>query len=89
MLPSSNSAPASLEAALLAKLEERLRVVADREFYQRDAVGHLAELQRVSEELAELVRHLPPQLDPMLRHYLERQSYVKAIEFLRARHKAP
>jgi hypothetical protein len=42
----------------------------------------------VSDELAELVRHLPPQLDPMLRHYLERQSYVKAIEFLRARHKA-
>jgi hypothetical protein len=74
-----------LEAGILAVLEERLRVVADRDFYQRDPAGHLAELQRVSEKLAEMVRQLPPTLDPMLRHYLERQSYVKAVEFLRAR----
>lgn len=70
--------------ALRTALEHRLAVVADREFYQRDAAGHLAALQAASEKLDALVEQLPPNADPQLRHYFERQSYTKALEFLRA-----
>lgn len=67
---------------LLAALRYRLDVVADREFYQRDPAAHLAALQDAAARLEALVAQLPDSTDPMLRHYLERQSYLKAIAWL-------
>lgn len=74
---------ASLLDAVREALETRLAVVADRDFYARDAEGHLRALQAASAQLDEAVKHLPADTDPRLRHFLERQSYLKALEFLR------
>jgi len=71
-------------AELLAALEERLAVVADRELYHRDPAAHLAALQHAASRLETIIQSLPPETDPMLRHYLERQSYLKAIDWLKA-----
>ena len=61
--------------------EENLRQ-ALQEFMQaatrRDAATVSATLQRVME----LEKQLGPDASPMLRHYLERRSYQKALEFL-------
>ncbi len=76
-----------MDARLLAlrdALRLRLETVADRGFYERDAAGHLARLQAVSAQVDSLAAEVSPTADPMLRHYLERQSYVKALEFLDA-----
>ncbi|HEY5892095.1 MAG TPA: hypothetical protein VIT91_02585 [Chthoniobacterales bacterium] len=73
---------ASVESQLVEALRERLRVIADREFYQRDPEGHLAALQRVSGEIETLQVKLPQPLDPQLAHFLERRSYDKALAFL-------
>jgi len=65
-------------------LQWRLDVVTDRELYEQDPEAHLEKLKLASEKVERLARELPPDADPMLRHYLERQSYVKALDWLRA-----
>lgn len=65
-------------------LQARLDVVADRAFYERDAAAHLEKLQAASLSVDRLSLELPADTDPMLRHFLERQSYVKALDWLRA-----
>lgn len=67
---------------LTESLRERLRIIADRTWYQRDPAGHLAALQSVSEKIEQLASILPPPVDPRLAHFLERRSYDKALEFL-------
>jgi len=69
---------------LATALRERLSVIADREFYTRDAVGHLAKLRSVSERILELQKSLPAPVDPQLAHFLERSSYDKALLFIEA-----
>jgi len=69
---------------LQAALQRRLAVVGDRAFYERDAEAHLAELIAASAEVDRLAAEIAPAADPTLRHYLERQSYVKALDWLRA-----
>ncbi len=64
-------------------LQERLDVVADRSLYERDAAAHLEKLQTVSAAVDHLAQGLPTGADPMLRHFLERQSYVKALDWLK------
>jgi hypothetical protein len=66
-------------------LQVRLDVVADRALYERDSSAHLASLQAASETVDRLTQALPDSTDPMLRHYLERQSYVKALDWLKSR----
>ena len=74
--------PSPVYQQLADGLRERLRVIADRESYQRDAPAHLQQLQAASERIAELQARLPRPLDPMLAHYLERCSYDKALAWL-------
>lgn len=69
-------------AELLTLLKRRLEIVADRDWYQRDPAGHLAGLQKAAAALEERIARLPSDVDPMLRHYLDRQSYLKACEWL-------
>ena len=71
--------------ALAVALKERLALIADRAFYQRDPAAHLAALQAVSERITALTAQLPPGLDPQFAHYLQRCSYDKALAFLEAR----
>jgi hypothetical protein len=72
------------ESALIAALEERLQIIADRAWYARDAAGHLAALQSVSERIGALSLALPAPVDAQLRHFLERSSIDKALAHLRS-----
>ncbi len=65
-------------------LQRRLDVVTDRAFYERDAAAHLEQLKAASAKVNALSRAVGFAADPMLRHYLEKQSYVKALDFLNA-----
>ncbi|MFN0125356.1 MAG: hypothetical protein ACKV19_01570 [Verrucomicrobiales bacterium] len=69
---------AELEAALC----ERRRVIADHDWRERDAAGHLTALQAVSEKIDALAARLGGAAPPRLRHFLENCSYDKALEWL-------
>ncbi len=71
-------------ATLAAALRERLAVIADREWYARDAAGHLAKLQAVSEQITTLAAALPKPLPGDFAHYLQRASYDKALAWIEA-----
>ena len=68
-------------AALKSALRERLTIIGDKESRQ-NATNHMARLKAVSEKIDALQASLSTQADPRLRHYLERRSYDKALEFL-------
>ncbi len=71
-----------LHQRLLVAVKARLDIVADHSFRDRDSEGHLAALKSAAAELDAEVANLPAETDPMLRHYLERQSYTKALDWL-------
>jgi hypothetical protein len=70
-------------ADLAEALRERLAVIRD-EKSRRDETKHIARLRSVSEKIERLQALLPPSTDPRLKHYLERKSYDKALEYLEA-----
>ena len=69
---------------LLTAVQARLDTVADHAFRDRDPQAHLAALKAAAATLDAEVANLPSSADPMLRHYLERQSYTKALDWLKA-----
>jgi hypothetical protein len=77
-MPESNSSHRELTAAL----RERIAIIGDRSWYQRDPAGHLDQLKAVSERIAAIASTLPAPVDPQLAHFLERCSYDKALAFL-------
>ena len=69
--------------ALLAALKERLRVIADHEWRDRDSSSHLQKLQEISDQIERCTSILLKEKgDPQLRHYLEQRSYDKALNRL-------
>ncbi len=66
---------------LAAALRERISIIRD-EISRSDEQRHLARLRAVSEKIDRLQDALPKPVDPRLAHYLQRQSYEKALEFL-------
>ena len=73
-----------LYAELATALRERLAVIADREFYERDPAAHLERLKSVSEKISQLGAALPRPLPGDFAHYLQRASYEKALAWLEA-----
>ena len=73
-----------LYAELATALRERLAVIADREFYERDPAAHLERLKSVSEKITKLGTALPRPLPGDFAHYLQRASYEKALSWLEA-----
>ena len=71
-----------LYSELADALRERLAVIADREFYQRDPAAHLEKLKAVSERITQLGAALPRPLPGDFAHYLQRQSYQKALDWI-------
>lgn len=69
-------------AELHGALRERLGVVADHKLRDEDPKAHLEKLIAAAGRLDDVVGRMPAGTDPMLRHYLERQSYVKALAWL-------
>lgn len=66
---------------LAAALRDRLAAIADEES-RRDVETHMTRLQNISERIETLERQLPPDTDPQLRHFLQRRSYSKALDFI-------
>ena len=65
-------------------LRERLAVIADRALYARDPAGHLEKLKAVSEKITQLGASLPRPVPGDFAHYLQRQSYQKALDWIEA-----
>jgi hypothetical protein len=70
-------------AKLAQALRERLAVIRDEES-RRDHAKHIDRLRAISEKIDRLQESLPSSIDPRLRHYLDRKSYDKALEYLEA-----
>ena len=68
---------------LATALRERLTIIGDEES-RRNADTHTARLQAVSERIEALEQRLSAEIDPQLRHFLQRRSYSKALEHLEA-----
>ena len=69
--------------SLGSALRKRLDVVADHALRDRDPSAHLEAIKTAHRELESQIAALPPGTDPRLLHFLERQSYEKAVAFLR------
>ena len=67
---------------LLSALRQRVDIVADHALRERDPSAHLDAIKAAAAHLDAVVASLPQDIDPTLRHYLERQSYSKAIVWL-------
>jgi hypothetical protein len=82
-----------VESELLAPLrlflEERLQVIADHAFRERDAAAHLERLKQVSERLVQEHERLRGAIPPMLNHYLMQASYAKALDWIGEQSKRP
>jgi hypothetical protein len=72
----------SLYQNLRVAVQTRLDIVADHAFRDRDSAAHLEALKSAAANLDALLANLPSDTDPTLRHYLERQSYTKALAWL-------
>jgi len=70
-------------ADLAQALRERLAIIRDEESRSNEA-KHIARLRTVSEKIDRLQESLPPSTDPRLKHFLDRKSYDKALEYLEA-----
>ncbi len=83
-LPPPPMAPIDMTSlqSLRDLIQGRLDAVADRAHYERDPEEHLNRLKSISEQLDRAAQDLPADIDPQLRHYLDRQSYLKAIAWL-------
>jgi hypothetical protein len=68
-------------ADLAEALRERLAVIRDEES-RRDHAKHIDRLRVVSEKIDRLQESLPYSTNPRLKHYLDRKSYDKALEYL-------
>jgi hypothetical protein len=66
---------------LAQALRDRLQVVGDKTL-QSNPSAHLEKLREASERIDALKAKLPPDADPRLRHYLDRRSLSKALEFI-------
>ena len=66
---------------LAQALRERLSVIRNEES-RRDHAKHIDRLRAVSEKIDRLQETLPPSIDARLKHYLDRKSYDKALEYL-------
>jgi len=66
---------------LAAALRERLVIIADEES-RRDSARHMERLRENFEKIDRLEQSLPSRVDPQLRHFLQRQSYSKALELI-------
>ena len=68
-------------AHLREALQERLAIIRDEES-RLDEAKHIARLSAVSGKIDRLQQSLPSSTDPRLKHYLDRKSYDKALEYL-------
>lgn len=66
-------------------LRQRVAIIADHPWRDRDAAGHLAALKEVSGKISAWTLAHRTEVDAQLRHYLGNASYQKALAHLEAR----
>lgn len=71
-----------MHAELQTLLQQRLDVIADHPFRDRDPAAHLTALKEVSEAIQTYAEANHRAFDAKLRHYLTQSSYQKALEHL-------
>ena len=76
---------ARMTSELLDLLRRRVAIIADHPWRDRDAAGHLAALQEVSEKISAWTQAHRTEVDAQMRHYLGNASYQKALAHLEAR----
>lgn len=69
-------------ALLHRLLRQRLDVIADHAWRDRDPAAHLDALRGVAEAIQAEHARLRPQLPPRLQHYLQQSSLQKALDYL-------
>jgi hypothetical protein len=80
-----DSFPATtMTSELIELLRRRVAIIADHDWRDRDAAGHLAALKEVSEKISAWTLTHRPEVDAQLRHYLANASYQKALAHLEA-----
>lgn len=67
---------------LRSLLRQRLEIIADHAFRDRDAAAHLEALKQVSEAILAEHQRLRAQLPARLNHFLTQASFSKALEYL-------
>ncbi|KAB2643296.1 MAG: hypothetical protein DVB29_06205 [Verrucomicrobia bacterium] len=68
---------------LASALRSRLSTIADHELRDRYPAAHLKKLEEASEAIDKSIAALPKsEIDPQLRHYLDRRSFDKAFEWI-------
>lgn len=73
-----------MHAELQQLLRQRIEVIADHAFRDRDPAGHLEALKDVFEKIAAYEQAHHSEFDGKLRHYLTNFSYQKALDHLSA-----
>lgn len=63
-------------------LQQRLVVISDHAFRDRDPASHLTALKEVSEAIQSYAAAHHREFDAKLRHYIAQSSYQKALDHL-------
>ena len=63
-------------------LRRRLEIIADTAWRDRDSASQLQALQEISESIFHQHAALSAKLPPRLRHFMDSQSYAKALAML-------
>ena len=63
-------------------LRQRLAVISDHAWRDRDAASHLDALKSASENITAWTRENRASLDPQLRHFLANCSFDKALDHI-------
>ena len=71
-----------MHQALIDLLKRRESVIADHPWRDRDPAGHLDALREVSEAITAWHQANQKNIDPQLRHYLQKSSFAKALAHL-------
>jgi hypothetical protein len=74
----------TMTSELTELLRQRIAIIADHDWRDRDSAGHLEALKNVSEQISAWTAAHRGEADPQLRHYLANASYQKALAHLEA-----
>ena len=70
------------EYELATLLNQRLEIIADHSFRDRDQNAHLQALIQVSQQIETFKERHKSNITAQLRHYLDNASYTKALAWL-------
>ncbi len=73
-----------MHSELQTLLKNRLNIISDHAFRDRDPDTHLEALKSVSQEIDSYTEAHRAEFDAKLRHYLSSSSYQKALDHLSA-----